>query len=183
MVKEPLPGRVKTRLGGDIGMVRAAWWFRHQSQRLIARLASDLRWQTILAVSPDHVGLQSRVWPRDVVKVAQGRGDLGDRMGRLFHTLPIGPVVIVGADIPGIKPAHIARAFRALGHSHAVFGPAEDGGYWLVGMKRIHPVRCNVFDGVRWSTEYALTDSIACLGGMGIAEINRLRDVDRAADL
>ena len=183
MLKEPLPGRVKTRLGRDIGMVSAAWWFRHQSQRLIARLASDPRWQTILAVSPDHGGPQSRVWPRHVVKVAQGNGDLGDRMARLFHTLPIGPVVIVGADIPGIKCAHIARAFRALGDNDAVFGPAEDGGFWLVGMKRSKPVRSNIFGGVRWSTEYALADSIACLVGMKVSEINRLRDVDRAADL
>ncbi|MEJ6501892.1 MAG: TIGR04282 family arsenosugar biosynthesis glycosyltransferase [Rhodobacterales bacterium] len=183
MVKEPHPGRVKTRLGADIGMVKAAWWFRHQSQQLIARLAIDPRWQTILAVAPDHEGLFSRVWQSNVKRVPQGRGDLGDRMARLFHTLPGGPVVIIGADIPDIRPTHIASSFRSLGGNDVVFGPAEDGGYWLVGMKRSRPVRTDIFGGVRWSTEYALEDSIARLGGMRIAKINRLRDVDRAADL
>ena len=62
-LKEPHPGRVKTRLGRDIGMTAAAWWFRHQSTRLIRRLGGDRRWQTVLAVSPDHEGLASRVWP------------------------------------------------------------------------------------------------------------------------
>ena len=51
MVKEPRPGRVKTRLGRDIGMTCAAWWFRHQTRRLLRRL-DDPRWQMVLAVSP-----------------------------------------------------------------------------------------------------------------------------------
>ena len=50
MVKEPRPGRVKTRLGRDIGMVGAAWWFRHQTRSLIRRLR-DPRWQIVLAVA------------------------------------------------------------------------------------------------------------------------------------
>ena len=61
MVKEPHPGRVKTRLGRDLGLTRAAWWFRHQTRRLIRKLAQDQRWDTVLAVSPDVEGLESRV--------------------------------------------------------------------------------------------------------------------------
>ena len=55
---------------------------------------------------------------------------------RILDALPPGPVVIIGSDVPGIRPHHIATAFRALGGSDAVLGPAIDGGYWLIGLKR-----------------------------------------------
>ncbi|MGI3170123.1 TIGR04282 family arsenosugar biosynthesis glycosyltransferase [Pseudooceanicola sp. C21-150M6] len=82
MVKEPRAGRVKTRLGREIGMVAAAWWMRHQVARLLRRLR-DPRWEIVLAVAPDRA-VGSGVWPRDLARVAQGLGDLGDRMGRLL---------------------------------------------------------------------------------------------------
>ncbi|SEL58929.1 hypothetical protein SAMN05443999_106160 [Roseovarius azorensis] len=182
MVKEPRPGRVKTRLGREIGMVPAAWWFRHQVARLLRRL-DDSRWQIILAVSPDREGRQSRVWPARLPRVAQGPGNLGDRMGRLLRGLPPGLVCIIGADVPDITPAHIARAFVALGAHDAVFGPAHDGGYWLIGMKRNRAVPASLFEGVRWSGEHALSDTIASLGGLRVALTDRLSDVDTAADL
>ncbi len=57
-------------------------------------------------------------------------------MQRLFLTLPPGPAIIVGSDIPAIKASDIACAFRLLGNADAVFGRATDGGYWLVGLRR-----------------------------------------------
>lgn len=182
MLKEPRPGRVKTRLSRGIGMVPAAWWFRHQTAALLRRLG-DPRWQLILAVSPDRAGLASRIWPVHLPRVAQGPGDLGERMGRLLRGLPPGPVAIVGGDIPGLGKPHIARAFAALGDHEAVFGPAPDGGYWLVGMKRIAPPPATLFKGVRWSSPHALSDSMASLGKCRIALVDTLRDVDTAADL
>ncbi len=182
MVKEPRPGRVKTRLGREIGMVDAAWWFRHQVGALLRRL-EDPRWQLVLAVSPDRAGLTSRVWPAHLPRVAQGGGDLGDRMGRLLRGLPPGPVCIVGGDIPGLGAAHVARAFKGLGDHDAVFGPAPDGGFWLVGMRRSAPPPATLFRGVRWSTPHALADSIASLPGLRIGQVDTLRDVDTAADL
>ena len=184
MVKEPRAGRVKTRLGKGIGMTRAAWWFRHQSRRLIRRLGRDPRWQTILAVSPDKEGLQSRIWPADLPRWPQGQGDLGDRMGAIFRDAPTGPVVIIGADIPGITPALIEKSFRALGDHDAVFGPATDGGYWLVGMKRGgQALPADLFKDVRWSTKHTLADTVASLGNAQVAMIDTLHDVDVAADL
>ena len=182
MVKEPHPGRVKTRLGREIGMIPAAWWFRHQVNRLLRRL-DDPRWDLVLAVSPDREGLQSRIWPAHLPCVPQGRGDLGDRMGRLLRDLPRGPVCIIGGDIPGITPAHIARAFAALGRHDAVFGPAPDGGFWLIGMKRVAAVPATLFQGVRWSSEHALGDTLASLPGLRVGLVDTLSDVDEAADL
>lgn len=182
MVKEPRPGRVKTRLGRDIGQVRAAWWFRHQVRRLIRRL-NDPRWDLVLAVSPDRAGMQSRVWPVHLARVAQGPGSLGDRMARLLRGLPPGQVCIIGADIPGVSRRHVARAFAALGQHGAVFGPAPDGGYWLIGMKRVSAVPPTILADVRWSTEHALADSVASLGSARVALVDKLRDVDTAADL
>ncbi|MBB04846.1 MAG: hypothetical protein CML03_04920 [Pseudooceanicola sp.] len=181
MVKAPRPGRVKTRLGRQIGMVPAAWWMRHQTTRLLRRLR-DPRWDIWLAVAPD-ISLRDAAWPADLPRVPQGPGDLGDRMGRLLRDLPSGPVCIIGSDIPGITRQHIARAFGALGPAEAVFGPAPDGGFWLVGMKRLGPPPATLFRDVRWSSEHALSDTLATLPGLRVAMVDELNDVDEASDL
>ena len=89
--------------------------------------------------------------------------------------------VLVGSDIPGLGPADIAAAFHALGRADAVFGPAEDGGYWLVGLGPRRPER--PFAAVRWSTRHALADTLANFRGRRLALLRRLRDGDTAADL
>lgn len=180
MLKEPRPGRVKTRLGRGIGMVAAAWWFRHQCRALLRRL-DDPRWRLVLAVAPDAAGKASRAWPGHLPRVPQGPGDLGARMHRLLAGLGPGPVVIVGADIPGITPAHVARAFAALGGHDAVVGPAPDGGYWLIGTRHRPPAA--LFRGVRWSGPHALADTLASAPGLRVARIDILADVDEPADL
>lgn len=182
MLKEPRVGWVKTRLGREIGMVDAAWWFRHQTARLLRRL-EDPRWRLVLAVAPDRAGMTSRVWPAHLPRVRQGGGDLGDRMGRLLRGMPPGPVCIIGGDIPGVQKGHLSKAFKVLEGRDAVFGPAEDGGFWLVGLKRVARPPAGLFRGVRWSTEDALRDSVASLSGCRVGFCDRLRDVDRAADL
>jgi len=181
MVKAPRPGRVKTRLARDIGSIRAAWWMRHQLRALLRRLR-DPRWELILAVAPD-TALLAADWPRDLARVRQGPGDLGARMARLLRSAPAGPLCIVGADIPSLTRTHIARAFRALGRADAVFGPAEDGGYWLIGLARTAAPPATLFDDVRWSTPHAMADTEASLPGARIARVDRLADVDEAADL
>jgi rSAM/selenodomain-associated transferase 1 len=182
MLKVPRPGRVKTRLGSEIGMVDAAWWFRHQVTRLLRRL-DDPRWSMVLAVAPDREGLNSPVWPAHLERMPQGGGDLGARMARVMRLRPPGPVCIIGGDIPGIEKSHVLRAFRALGDHDAVFGPAPDGGYWLTGLKRMTKPPARLFQNVRWSSAAALEDSMRSLAGCRIALIDRLSDVDTAADL
>lgn len=181
MVKEPRPGRVKTRLGADIGMTAAVWWVRHQTRRLLRHI-QDPRWHLLLAVAPD-TATTSHAWPAHLPRIAQGPGDLGARMARILRALPPGPVCIIGADIPDIRPAHIARAFRTLGNHDASFGPAPDGGYWLIGLKRTRAIPQGFLQNVRWSSPHALADSRATLPGMRIALTDTLHDVDTAADL
>lgn len=181
MVKLPVGGRVKTRLARGAGLSRALNFYRHATAAVLSRLAPDRRWQTLIAVAPDTAA-GSAVWPLELARVGQGSGDLGARMQRLLDRLPPGPVIIVGSDIPGITAPRVAAAFRLLGRHDAVFGPASDGGYWLVGLRR-RPRVPRAFAGVRWSTADTLDDSKAALAGLRIGEAALLDDVDEAEDL
>ncbi len=178
MLKEPVAGRVKTRLGRDIGMTASAWWFRHQSADTIRRLQSP-RWETWLAVAPD-TALNSRCWPAHLPRMAQGLGDLGARMLRILHSAN-GPVVLIGGDIPGVRQGHIAEAFGQLGRQDLVFGPATDGGFWLVGKHQRVPR--GLFQNVRWSCSTTLKETLATTATARIGKVAALSDVDRLSDL
>lgn len=182
MAKSPVAGRVKRRLARDIGDVAAIRFYRGTLARTVLRLGADPRWRTYLAVAPD-TAVTAPCWPSHsgVTRVPQGAGDLGARMQALFDGLPPGPVIIVGSDIPAIRPNHIARAFKLLGRADAVFGPAPDGGYWLVGLKR-SPRRLAPFAGIPWSTEEALAATLANLSGQNVAFAPTLSDVDTRKD-
>jgi uncharacterized protein len=102
-------------------------------------------------------------------------------MQRIMDRTAPGPVVIIGTDVPGIRTAHIRQAFRLLGRHDAVFGPATDGGYWLVGLRR-RPRVPRAFAAVRWSSPHALADTLANLSGRSVARVAILSDVDTADD-
>jgi len=179
MAKVPVAGRVKTRLAADIGVAAAVRFARHCTAALLARVAYA-PWQMTIAVTPDSA-THSRNWPHGLPLKPQRNGDLGARMQRIFDSTGPGPVVIIGTDVPQIARAHLFRAFRLLGRHDAVFGPATDGGYWLVGLKR-RPLVLRPFHGVRWSSPHALADTLANLDGRSVAHIDTLSDVDTAAD-
>ena len=210
-VKEPKPGRVKTRLArgsarshaaagshpparshppappgtnNGLGYVRAARIYRSLVQGTLRRLAGDRRWQTWLAVSPDGGWSPRAVWSAsdNVSVIGQGRGDLGDRMARAIASRPAGPVVLIGSDVPGIRNHEIATAFALLGRQQVVFGPAEDGGYWLVGFRR-SPVFRSPFAGVAWSQPTTLAETVDRISvGDGIAMLSVRPDIDTPAD-
>ena len=184
MAKQPLIGRVKTRLARDVGGTEALRFFRPASEGLIRRVGYDPRWRTAIAVSPDRAVHERGIWPADIPLIGQGAGDLGHRMERIFRDLPPGPAVIIGADIPGIERHHIADAFAALGNHDAVIGPADDGGYWLVGLRRRPRVR-EIFEGVRWSSAQTLGDTLKNIRerSMSVAMVATLADIDEGKDL
>jgi rSAM/selenodomain-associated transferase 1 len=179
--KAPVLGRVKRRLAAAIGPLAALRFHRDNTARLLNRLARDGRWQCWLALTPDHHAGGKRFWRVPCRRVAQGQGDLGRRMAGALTGLPTGPVVIVGSDIPDIEPRHIVAAFHTLGSCDLVLGPAEDGGYWLIG-GRGRKLPRDLFAGVRWSTPHALADTLRNVPRrLRVGFAATLADVDDAA--
>jgi rSAM/selenodomain-associated transferase 1 len=171
--RAPRLGAVKRRLAAGIGRMAALRFHRLTLNRTIHRLARDRRWRCVLAVTPGAYR-----WPRFIPRLAQGGGDLGSRMASAMRAAPAGPVVLVGGDIPDIEPHHIGEAFRALASRDAVFGPATDGGYWLVGV-RGRALLGRLFRDVRWSSGHALADTLANLpAGRAFALAAELSDID-----
>ena len=176
--RAPRLGTVKRRLARTIGDRAALDFHRRTLARVLRDLARDRRFATMLAATPDRAAAR---WPVRVPIVWQGHGDLGQRMQRLMDRCRHGRAVIVGCDIPDLTANDVAGAFRALDRADAVFGPATDGGYWLVGFGPRR--RAGAFAGVRWSSAHALADTLANLPGLRVARLRTLSDVDEAADL
>ncbi len=179
--REPRVGAVKRRLAEGIGIVQATFWYRRNLATLLRRLGGMRGTRRHLFVTP-HNALHAGIWPPGWFLQAQRQGDLGRRMQHALDAPGPGPVVLIGSDIPDVRPRHIDAAFRALARADVVLGPAEDGGFWLIGMRRRRaPPR---FGPVRWSSEHALADTIAGFPkGTRIAFVETLSDVDNAGDL
>ena len=180
MARAPRLGAVKRRLARDVGALAALGFYRQSLRGLLRELRRDPRWQVTLALTPDRAARRLYEGARGV---PQGRGDLGARMGRFLRRLPPGPVVIVGTDIPGLGRAQVARALDALGAHDWVLGPSGDGGYWLIGARRLRRGPRDPFRGVRWSSPHTLADTRANLRGARVAYLERLDDIDTGADL
>jgi len=177
-VRAPQWGAGKRRLARDIGDGAALRFERAMLGLLMRRLGHDRRWHLRLAVTPDRARRRARLWPQGVAIAAQGEGDLGRRMRRALAACPPGPVVLVGSDIPDLAARHIADAFRLLGHHDLVFGPAGDGGFWLVGARRC-PRLPPLFGPVRWSGPHALGDVLSNLPPrVSVGFAASLEDVD-----
>jgi len=178
-------GRVKRRLAAVIGDTAALAFYRGIAAATL-RLACDPRWRVTLALTPDRAVHGSRAKLRGVTgrcfeAVPQGPGNLGRRMAAILMRFRNEPTIIVGTDIPGLGALQILRAFRKLRGADAVFGPAADGGFWLVGVRR--PQRAaRAFADVRWSTAHALADVRANLPrNLRVAVAETLEDVDDEA--
>ncbi len=173
--RAPRLGTVKRRLARDIGD-RAALRFHFATlTRLLRDLTASRRFDVVLAVTPDRAFVRL---PIRVRRIDQGRGDLGARMARTLGRYR--RVVLLGCDIPAACAADVVAAFQALGTADAVFGPAEDGGYWLIALGPQRPA--DLFGKARWSTEHALADTLRQFHRHRVGFIRRLSDVDTAAD-
>jgi rSAM/selenodomain-associated transferase 1 len=175
--RAPRLGAVKRRLARGIGERAALRFHCATVRRLLRVLTADRRFRTVLVLSPDHA--RFRPIP-PVARIGQGGGDLGIRMDRACRRFPRRRVAVVGSDIPDVTAGDLVRAFRALGRADAAFGSAEDGGYWLVALSPRRPAR--PFARVRWSSEHALSDTLANFAGRRIAFLRTLRDVDTQED-
>jgi rSAM/selenodomain-associated transferase 1 len=178
--RAPRYGRVKTRLAADIGHLQALQFYRRNLKHLIRELRHG-SWQLHIAVAaPDdaHHPLFA-----GLPIVVQSRGDLGRRMRFVFQQFHRQHCIIVGSDIPFIRQQHIKSAFTHLQRNHYVFGPAKDGGYWLAGCRAGTHRRRHLMSNVRWSGEFALSDTLAGLSARHrIALTDALFDVDNITD-
>jgi rSAM/selenodomain-associated transferase 1 len=183
-LKRPLPGTVKTRLGAVLGMDAAATCYREMLQLTLEKLQPLRRKLKVLGYAEFFEPEAFHEWDALVDRwLSQPDGDLGRRLGKGFDVaLSTGPAVAIGTDCPELTGDDIEAAFAALARRQAVFGPTPDGGYYLVGLRQPCP---GFFEGVRWSTRYALNDQLRRCDERGWkAELLRLRhDIDTAEDL
>lgn len=171
VAKAPIMGRAKTRLAADIGPVHAKRIYRSLMSQVL-RQVRDPRWDTVLAVTPPHLLGRIPDW-EGFAQIPQVSGSLTPRLEALFARK--GPTLTIGTDCPQVDATDIAAAFRALRSHKHVFGPASDGGFWLMGTNGRLP--CRFFDNVRWSHDETLADVKAQTDG-DYAVLRTLTDVD-----
>jgi uncharacterized protein len=179
--KAPRMGLSKTRLAAGIGTARA-WRVKRALDAYTCRTACGGAWTTKLAVAPDRDLTTDfgGVWPASLARVAQGRGNLGQRMAKAMRDHSHGSVAIIGSDLPDLCAGDISDAFKALRRFDVVLGPATDGGYWLIGMSARCARRARL-DGVRWSSGHTLTDTVATLPSiLRVGYLRELEDIDDA---
>jgi rSAM/selenodomain-associated transferase 1 len=187
LAKAPVPGQVKTRLMPRLGPVAAAQLYARLVKHTLATSAMSRVGPLELWCAPDPqqsffeacrrtLGLSLR---------AQPEGDIGARMSEAARDalMRATTVVMIGADVPSLTLADLRDACGALEAGHdAVLGPAEDGGYYLIGLRRHDPT---LFEGIAWSTRHVLEATRQRLRRLGWRwhELPTRWDIDRPEDI
>jgi rSAM/selenodomain-associated transferase 2/rSAM/selenodomain-associated transferase 1 len=185
----PLPGRAKTRLIPSLGPEGAAELQRRMTLTTVGRawaFCATARGTRLTIAFEGGDESAMREWLGPLRCVPQGEGDLGQRLRRAALRAfdhGAGKVIIIGTDCPSLDEATLGAAIAATNLRGIVFGPADDGGYYLVGLReRTHAA---IFGGIPWSTADVLSASIAAARSAGIepALLATLPDVDEPPDL
>lgn len=172
----PTPGQAKTRLIPALGAERAAALHRRLTERTLAAVrASGLAHELRVTGAAPAAFVD---WLGFMPVVDQGPGDLGARLARAG---PPYPTLFIGADAPDLTADLLRAAAAALDTDEAVIGPAEDGGYWLLGLAR---EAAAVFRDIAWGTDVVCAQTLARLAEAGIdpARLPVLADCDRPED-
>lgn len=175
----PEPGRAKTRLIASLGPDGAAALHRRLTEQTLATLR-DSGLAVEVRVTGAPLGAFRDWLGQGVVLVAQGEGDLGARMARATARPP---AILVGADVPDLAVRHLRAASEALGGgAPVVIGPAEDGGYYLLGLATPMPF---LFEEMPWGMSDVLDITLGRLAARGITPVllDPLADLDRPEDL
>lgn len=183
LAKPPAMGVAKTRLAAGIGRTEARRIARFTLARTM-QAADSPAWRTELHVTPSSALNETLggLWPASIPRRAQAKGDLGMKLAHAMKTAPPGPVLFIGTDAPDISRRLLHEAVQALARHDAVFGPAEDGGFWLFGLNRRHR-NPDVFADVRWSGPHAMEDVWSNLPRHANVKIlPRLIDIDTRRD-
>lgn len=179
LAKAPLVGMVKTRLAADLGVDGAWAAYVELLETSMAKLAALS--SVTLCYTPDDAepSLRHYVCPGWSTR-PQGAGDLGTRLARTFEAAfraSYSKVVIIGTDCPYLEASDIHAAWDALDQSDLVIGPALDGGYWLIGLRRSEP---GLFQEIQWSTELVYDQTIRKAESLGLSVVclRVLEDID-----
>ena len=151
--------------------------------RTLARNLAPLDATILYAPAGASNELQPLVPPHWSFHEQQG-ATLGERLSAAFHhafAASTTSVVIIGSDCPFIMPQDIFDAWHALRKHDLVLGPAEDGGYWLIGLRSHHP---SLFQEIQWSTASVLEQTLSCAKSLGLSHhlLRTLHDIDTPAD-
>ncbi len=180
-IKNPEKGKVKTRLAQGVGEERALaiYWALLGHTRQIAEAIDAHR----LLFYSSFIEQEDDWSPTAFDKRLQEGADLGERMKRAFATAFTegGPAVIIGSDCAQLTPAIVVEAYRQLEQHDFVLGPAEDGGYYLLGMRTYMP---SVFDDMAWSTDQVLPQTLAHIkeNNWSVSLLPTLSDIDFQED-
>jgi len=182
-LKAPRLGTVKTRLAKTLGADDACAAYRQLVETLLARIAEV---ETVeLCFAPDEAKHEILPWIRGSWQaVAQGGGDLGERLDRAFQsafTQGSRRVLIIGSDCPEITISDLEAAWSALEFHDVTLGPADDGGYWLIGLRAPQP---SLFCEMPWSTSEVLRTTLdrCAAAGLRVQLLRTLSDVDTEDD-
>ena len=181
--RDPVPGTAKTRLIPALGGAGAAKLHSHLTERTVSVLRDAQQQQDGLAIEIHTTGGDAASFESwlgsDLQFVQQSDGDL---TARLLGALDPAPVIFFGADTPDLNVDHVQAAILALQSSDVVIGPADDGGYYLIGIAAAYRY---LFEDMRWSTEHVTPDTLARAQahGLRVAMLDTLHDCDRPSDL
>lgn len=184
--REPCPGQVKTRLANGIGADAAAAVYLAMLQTIVAMAADMPRMRGVLCHAEAQAGpLLTALARRHAMELrAQRGGHLGERMYRALQQAlrRHHAAILIGSDCPQYQPAYLEGARAALDTHDAVLGPAQDGGYVLIGLRR---PQAALFRDIPWGSPGVLAATREALQTAGLrwCELATLRDVDTAADL
>ena len=187
-VKAPRAGCVKTRLAQSVGAEAACLIYQVLVGNLLRHIGSLGPVQ--LRFSPDDAEKDIRRWRRKGwVLAPQGSGGLGRRLMAAFReafAAGFERVAIIGSDSPEITPEDIEDAWAALREHDVVLGPTKDGGYWLIGLRRVVPDRkvTQLFKGIPWSTERVFEKTVeqAHAKKLRVHRLRELQDIDTEPD-
>ncbi|MEO0734949.1 MAG: TIGR04282 family arsenosugar biosynthesis glycosyltransferase [Bacteroidota bacterium] len=184
MVKNPIPGKTKTRLAADVGNEMALKMYHHLLE-WTREQALGLEEDVTRYLFYSNEVTKNDGWPAaKFVKALQHQGDLGERMQTAFVTAFAAGherAIIIGSDCPGITTEYLREAFAALEDHDLVIGPALDGGYTLLGMRKLHS---ELFTEMEWSTDQVLPTTLAraAAANLRVAKLAPLSDVDYLED-
>lgn len=186
-VRFPRPGKVKTRLSQSLGEKKTTWFYRLCADTILSEirnLPENVEKYVFCADKNDEPEISRWVGPGFSIAIQEGE-DLGQRLKNAFSSVfnsGMQKVIAVASDVPDLSTDIMNKSLQTLDNNDIVIGPCYDGGYYLLGMKRLQN---HLFDGISWSTEHVYRQTIAAAKkhGLTAGQLQPLMDIDTEDDI